>query len=121
MKEPTIYEFTDYFGDTRDVFMVRGEYGGGGLRVMFVVRRGALWEEWFTLTTPVNGLDGKQACIDSVNMSNNEICKFLERNGLAKPTGKSITEVGIFGIMVKRPIYEFTDKFFDEAFVLADD
>lgn len=120
MKEPTIYEFTDYFGDMREVFLVRDEYRSCGLLVMFIKRCGDHWEEWFTLTTPVHGLDERQACIDSANISHNEICRFLERNGLAKPTGKSIVEEG--WIMRREyPVYEFTDKFFDEAFVRTND
>ena len=120
MKEPTIYEFTDYFGVTRDVFLVRDEYVSGGLCVMFVARNGALWEEWITLTTPIHEVDGRQAYINSININYDKICDFLERNGLAKPTGKSVTEVGIFNRW-KHQLYEFTDKFFDEAFVLAND
>lgn len=120
MKEPTIYRFTNYFGGTRHVFMVRDEYGSGGLCVMFVKRCGDHWEEWFTLTTPVHGLDGRQACIDSANISSNEICRFLELNGLAKPTGKSIVQEGWL-YRCEHPVYEFTDKFFDEAFVRTND
>lgn len=119
MKEPTTYWFTDCFGMPREVFLVRGEYECGGLRVMFVKRCGYRWEEWLSLTTLINELDGRHAYID-FSLNRDEICDFLERNGLAKPTGESITEPGIFGSF-EYPMYEFTDKFFDEAFVFAND
>lgn len=119
MKEPTIYEFTDYFGDTREVFIVRGEYSCGGLRAIFVGNFEGQWVEWLSLTALLNDLDGRHAYIDP-NINKDEICAFLERNGLAKPTGKSITEAGIF-VRREYPLYEFTDKFFDEAFVFAND
>lgn len=116
MKEPTIYEFNNLLKG----FFVRGKNPDGSLRVVVISNLHGYWEEWRELTTRIYGVktDERHAYIfpaDHLYWGD-----FLEQNGLAKPTGSAYTVRGLFSVY-DVPLYEFTDKFFDEALVFAEE
>ena len=116
MKEQTIYEFYNHLNG----FFVRGKNSDGSLRVMVISNLHGHWEEWRELTTNICGAeaDERHAYIFSADYMYWR--DFLEQNGLAKPTGSVHRLRGLFDCYYI-PLYEFTDKFFDEAFVLAEE
>lgn len=109
MNEPTIYKFTSRYGDEMDAFCVRGKYTyDNSLYAELYTNYDGYWEPWASITVNLGGGDDKYAFIDTNNFP--EACKFLEQNGLAKPTGLE----GRSGFCTY-PLYEFTDKFFNES------
>ena len=116
MKEPTIYEFRNHIKG----FFVHGKNPDGGLRVIVTSNLHGYWEDWRELTVKICGVetDERHAYIhpaDHIYWRD-----FLEQNGLAKPTGSTYSIRGLFS-SYDVYLYEFTDKFFDEALIFAEE
>ena len=107
----TTYKFTDKWGDEMDAYLVKSSYMDGSLAVEMVANPDGYWEEYATLTVNLGCGGEKYAFLDTNNCPWADT--FLTDNGLANPTG-----------IEKRsgyctyPLYEFTEKFFDESEVM---
>lgn len=108
MSNPTIYKFKTPYGEM-DAMCIRKRYMfDGSMCVELWVDTGGWWEPWATMTVCLGGAGDAFAFLDTNNFP--EGPAFLEANGLAKPTGLE----GHSGYCTY-PLYEFTDKFFDEC------
>lgn len=120
MSRPRIYEFTDMYDNTKNVFFVQGKFHGTDrLHVEMIADFDGIWCPWFRVTEDSVDFrfierDERHAYIDT--FTHPDVCRFLVDNELIRNTGRSA-----YVSFWRYPLYEFTDKFFEEAAVYADE
>lgn len=105
------YKYTDKYGNEMDAYLVRASYADDTLAVLMVANPDGYWEEYATLTVNLGFGTKRMAYLDTNNCPWVE--QFLNENGLADATG-----IEQRSGHCTYPLYEFTEKFFDESEVM---
>lgn len=105
----TTYRYKNRYGETADIYFVRNRYDYyGGLAVEMFWNGDGYWEDFATITVNLTRVGDRQAFLDENNLPG--IGKWLEANGLARDTGTA-RKSGY----CQYPLYEFTEKFYEES------